>query len=47
MAERKVGNQNVNLISDHQKSRITLIYVLEGGVPHILRKLSRKATILF
>jgi hypothetical protein len=46
MAKRRVGNQSVNLIPDHYKLGITLIYLHAGGVPHIVEKILMKATIL-
>jgi hypothetical protein len=46
MVERKVESQSVNLTFDHEKSRITLSYMLVGGVLHIVRKLSTRDTIL-
>jgi len=39
MAKRKVGSQNVNLIFDHEKSKIALIYLRAGGMSHINGKL--------
>jgi ABC-type antimicrobial peptide transport system ATPase subunit len=47
MFERKVESQIVNLILDHEKLGITLIYFRAGSVPHIVEKLSMRATILF
>jgi hypothetical protein len=47
MAKRKVGNQTANLTPNHYKSRITLIYLRAGGVPHIVGKLwTRTITFL-
>jgi hypothetical protein len=46
MAKRKVRNQIANLTSNHLKSRIALIYLHEDGMPHIVEKLSMKATTL-
>jgi len=46
MAERKAGSQSANLTLDHYKSRISLIYLRVGGVPHIVRKLWMRITTL-
>ncbi len=46
MAKRKAKSQSVNLIHDHQKSIITLIYLGASGVPHIVGKLSTRDTTL-
>jgi hypothetical protein len=46
MAKRRVGSQTVNLIPDHKKSGINPIYLAVGGVPHIVGKLSTRATTL-
>jgi hypothetical protein len=47
MAKKKAGSQIVSLTPDHKKSGIDLIYLAEGGIPHIVEKLSTRATILF
>jgi hypothetical protein len=44
MAKRRAGSQIVNLTPDHKKSRIDPIYLATGGVPHIVGKLSTRAT---
>jgi len=46
MAKRKAGSQIANLIPDHKKSGIDPIYLAVGGVPHIVEKLSMRATTL-
>jgi hypothetical protein len=46
MAKRKVESQIVNLIPDHYKSGIALTSLHVGGVPHIVGKLSMRATTL-
>ncbi len=46
MAKRRVGSQIVNLTPDHKKSGIDPIYLVAGGVPHIVENLSTKATTL-
>jgi hypothetical protein len=46
MAEKKAGNQSVNLTPDHKKSGIALIYVCASGMRHIIGKFLMKATIL-
>jgi hypothetical protein len=46
MAKRRVENQIVNLILNHQKLGITPIYSRVGGVLHIFGKLSMRATTL-
>jgi hypothetical protein len=46
MAKRKAGSQTASLTPDHKKSGIDLIYLAAGGVPHIVGKLSMKATTL-
>jgi hypothetical protein len=47
MAKRKAEHQSANLIFDHQKLGIVLIYLRSGGVPHIVRELSMRATLYF
>jgi hypothetical protein len=47
MTKRRVENQIANLILDHKKSRIPLIYLREGGIPHMVGKLLTKVTTLF
>ncbi len=47
MAQRRAKNQNVNLIPNHQKLGIALIYLRASGVPHIVGKLSTKDKTLF
>jgi hypothetical protein len=46
MVERKAKIQTANLVPDHQKSGIALIYLHGNGVPHIIEKLSTKDTNL-
>jgi len=46
MAERRVGSQTSNLTLDHKKSGIDPINLGAGGVPHIVGKLSIRATTL-
>jgi len=46
MAKRRAGSQTVSLTPDHKKSGIDLIYLAVGGVPHIVGKLSTRATTL-
>jgi hypothetical protein len=46
MAKRRVRNQSANLIPEHQKSIIALIYLRASGVPHIVGKLSTRDTTL-
>ncbi len=45
MANRRAESQNANLTFDHEKSEIVLIYLCLGGVPHIVRKFSTRATL--
>jgi len=47
MAERRAESQIANLIFDHKKLGIALIYLREGGVPHIVGKLSMRVTTLY
>jgi hypothetical protein len=47
MAKREAGSQIASLTLDHKKSRIDPIYLATGGVPHIIEKLSTRATTLF
>jgi hypothetical protein len=42
MTKRRVGSQIGNLTPDHKKSRIALIYLCSGGVPHTIGKISTK-----
>jgi hypothetical protein len=46
MAKRRAESQIVNLTPDHKKSRINPIYLAAGGMPHIVAKLSTRATTL-
>jgi hypothetical protein len=46
MTKRKARSQTANLTPNYKKSRITLIYLNAGGVPHIVEKLSTRATTL-
>jgi hypothetical protein len=46
MAKRRVGSQIASLTPDHKKSGIDPIYLAAGGVPHIVGKLSTRATTL-
>jgi hypothetical protein len=43
MAKRKAGSQTVNLTPDQKKSGIDPIYLVSGGVRHIVGKLSTRA----
>jgi hypothetical protein len=47
MAERRAECQIANLIFDHKKSEIALVYLRESGVPHIVGKLSTRVTTLY
>jgi hypothetical protein len=46
MAERRAGSQIANLIPDHKKLGIDPIYLVSGGVQHIVGKLSMRVTTL-
>jgi len=46
MAKRRAGSQIANLTPDHKKSVIDPIYLVLGGVPHIVGKISTRATTL-
>jgi hypothetical protein len=46
MAKRRAGSQIASLTPDHKKLGIDLIYLASGGMPHIVRNLSTKATTL-
>jgi len=46
MAKRRAGSRTANLTPDHKKSGIDPIYLVSGGVPCIIGKLSRRATTL-
>jgi len=46
MAKRRVGSRTANLTFDHKKSGIDPIYLAARGVPHIVGKLSTRATTL-
>jgi len=46
MAKRRAGSRIANLTPDHKKSGIDPIYLAAGGVPHIVGKLSTRATTL-
>jgi hypothetical protein len=46
MAKRRAGSRTISLTPDHKKSRIDPIYLVAGGVPHIVGKLSTRATTL-
>jgi hypothetical protein len=45
MAKRKVESQTNNLILDHYKLGIALIYLRASGVPHIVGMLLTRAII--
>jgi hypothetical protein len=47
MAKRRVGSRIGNLTPDRKKSRIISISLRIGGMPHIVGKLSTRATTLF
>jgi hypothetical protein len=47
MAKRKARSQSANLILNHQKLGIALIYLCAWGVTHIVGKFSMKAEVLF
>ncbi len=46
MAKRRAGSRIASLTLDHKKPRIDPIYLAAGGVPHIVEKLSMRATTL-
>jgi len=46
MAKRRAGSRIANLTPDHKKSGIDQIYLVAGGVPHIVGKLSTRAITL-
>jgi hypothetical protein len=46
MAKRIIMSQIANLIPNHKKLGITLIYLCSGAVQHTVEKLSTKATTL-
>ncbi len=46
MAKRRARSQIANLTLDHKKSRINSIYLVAGGVQHIVGKLLMRATTL-
>jgi len=46
MAKRRAGSQTASLTPDHKKSGIDLIYLAARGVPHIVGKISTRATTL-
>jgi len=46
MAKRRVGSQIGSLTPDHQKSGINPISSREGGVQHIVGKISMRAIAL-
>jgi len=46
MAKRKAGSRTANLTPDHKKLGIDPIYLAARGVPHIVEKLSTRATTL-
>jgi len=46
MTQRRAKSQNANLIPNHQRSKIALIYLRASGVPHIVGKLSTRDTTL-
>jgi hypothetical protein len=46
MVQKKAKSQSANLVPDHQKSRIALIYLCGSGMPYIIEKLSTKDTNL-
>jgi hypothetical protein len=46
MAQRRAKSQSANLIPNHQKSGIALIYLHASGVPHIVGKFSTRDTTL-
>jgi len=47
MAKGRVGSRIGSLTPDHKKPRIDPIYLAEGGVPHILAKLSTRLQLCF
>jgi hypothetical protein len=47
IAKRKVGNQIGNLTLNHKKLGIIRISLHEGNMPHIIGKLSTRATTCF
>jgi hypothetical protein len=46
MVKKKAKSQSANLVPDHQKSGIALIYLRGNGMSHIIEKLSTKDTNL-
>jgi len=46
MAKSRARNQIANLTLDHKKSRIALIYLHEGNLPHTVGKLLTRTTTL-
>jgi hypothetical protein len=44
--KKRAGSRTANLTPDHKKSGIDPIYLATGGVPHIVGKLSTRATTL-
>jgi hypothetical protein len=46
MAKREADSQTGNLTPDHKKSGIDPISLREGGLQHVVRKLSMRATTL-
>jgi len=46
MAKRRAGSQITSLTPNHKKSGIDPIYLVTGGVPHTIGKLSTRATTL-
>jgi hypothetical protein len=46
MAKRRADSRIVSLTPDHKKSGIDPIYLVAGGVAHIVGKLSTSATTL-
>jgi hypothetical protein len=46
MAKRMAESQIASLTPDHKKSGIDPIYLVAWGVPHIVEKLSMRATTL-
>jgi hypothetical protein len=46
MTKRRAGSRTASLTPDHKKSAIDPIYLTAGGMPHIVGKLSTRATTL-
>jgi hypothetical protein len=46
MVQKKAKSQSANLVPNHQKSGIALIYLCGSGMPYIIEKLSTNDTNL-